>query len=741
MLVFPSYGKHIIGGDIQYECLGGGRYKITMKIYRDCRPQEDAAPLDGNPSDPAGGAFVTLYQGNTRYTALSTLTVPLLGQSIIAAPDYPCLIPPENLCVEEGIYEFEVTFPEWPSSESYHIVYQRCCRNNTISNILAPGDNGATYTIEITPEAQAVCNNSPVFKEFPPTVICVNNDINFDHSARDVDGDSLVYSFCFPLKGGGIAGGPDDPLGDAFSCNGVRPRPVCAPGFQRIVFKNPYRFDAPMAGDPIVQIDPVTGLITGSPQLIGQFVMAVCVEEYRDGELIGQISRDFQFNVADCDPTVFARVQSDAVVGDREFVINSCGNNTILFENDSELQQFIDTYHWLFDINGNVTEINTRDAEVTFPGVGTYEGVMIVNRGLDCGDTANIFVNLFPSINVDFEFDYDTCLAGPTSFTDLSSTGAEEIVSWDWKFGEGGTSNLQHPSYTYPVPGAHEIVLTAEDNNACIDSQVHTIQYFPVPALIIVEPSNFVGCSPGVVTFNNLSVPIDSTYDISWDFGDGNFGSAISPTHTFEGAGIFSVSVQITSPIGCFTEAAFPNWIEIKESPISSFGFSPEEPTNFNPQVKFTNFSSNHIGQQWIFGDVGRSNEDHPNFTFPDTGQYEVALIAVHENGCRDTSFQIIDVIPRVTYHMPNAFTPNADGRNDVFIGTGFTDGMVDFEMTIWSRWGELLYLTQDPHDAWNGSKNNAGKVLPPGVYVYQVKYRDPRGDAVEFRGFATLIL
>ena len=125
------------------------------------------------------------------------------------------------------------------------------------------------------------------------------------------------YRFCYPLNGGGIAGGPDDPLGDFSACNGVRPRPGCAPAFQRIAFRNPYSFDEPMAGDPLVQIDPNTGLITGSPQLIGQFVMAVCVEEYRDGELIGQISRDFQFNVADCDPTVFARVQSDAVVGDR----------------------------------------------------------------------------------------------------------------------------------------------------------------------------------------------------------------------------------------------------------------------------------------------------------------------------------------------------------------------------------------------------------------------------------------
>ena len=204
--------------------------------------------------------------------------------------------------------------------------------------------------------------------------------------------------------------------------------------------------------------------------------------------------------------------------------------------------------------------------------------------------------------------------------------------------------------------------------------------------------------------------------------------------------GVFSVGVMITSPIGCFTEAFFPDWITIKESPQSIFTFSPEEPSNFNPTVTFTNFSTNHIQQQWIFDQLGRSNEDHPVFTFQDTGQYEVALIAIHANGCRDTSTAVIDVIPRVTYHMPNAFTPNGDGRNDEFIGAGFVVGMQAFEMTIWNRWGELLFVSESPEFAWNGSKNNSGDVLPSGVYVYQIKYLDPRGEQVELNGFATLI-
>lgn len=726
---------------MQYTCLGNGVYRVTLKIYRDCRPQEQAASLDGASNDPQGGAFIAIYRGRgVNLQIVERLTVPLVGQQFVSAPDYPCLIPPDNLCVEEGTYEFDFEIDNWPSTDPYHIVYQRCCRNNTITNIVDPGDVGATYEISISPESQALCNNSPVFKGFPPTVVCVDADISFDHSAIDEEGDSLVYSFCHPLIGGGLAGGPDDITGNPFSCNGVRPGPPCPPPFDRVTFKSPYTYDAPMEGSPVVSLDAETGLISGSPMVIGQFVMAVCVQEYRDGVLLSEIKRDFQFNVADCDPTVFAQVKSDARVGEKSFVINSCGNNTVLFENESQLEQFISTYRWDFMINGSLQQFNTRDAEVTFPGVGEYRGVMMVNPGLDCGDTADVFVNLYPSINADFSFDYDTCTAGFTTFTDLSETGGDRLTDWKWSFGEGGTSEMSNPRYRYPIPGDHQVTLTVRDNNECVDSITYPIAYFPVPEIIVVEPTSFVGCSPGVVTFQNLSSPIDSTYTIDWDFGDGGSSGRVSPTHTFETPGRFSVAVDITSPIGCNISESFDSWIEIKPSPTSEFTFSPEEPSSFRPTVEFFNQSFDFVGQEWIFGMEGRSLEVNPVHTFSDTGRYEVALVAIHENGCRDTSIQIIDILPLVTYHMPNAFTPNGDGQNDVFRGKGFTDGIRDFQLTIWDRWGGLLFETDNPEEAWTGARNNTGEVLPNGVYVYQVKYVDPRGEPVAYRGFATLI-
>ena len=115
-------------------------------------------------------------------------------------------------------------------------------------------------------------------------------------------------------------------------------------------------------------------------------------------------------------------------------------------------------------------------------------------------------------------------------------------------------------------------------------------------------------------------------------------------------------------------------------------------------------------------------------------------MIVTHESGCQDSLTQIIDVVPKVTYFLPNAFTPNSDNVNDFFRGKGFFDGMENFRLSIWNRWGELVFETSDPSEGWNGRKKNTGSLSPNGVYVCLVSYTGPRGGDFELKGFATLI-
>jgi gliding motility-associated-like protein len=735
-----SEAKHIIGGVLTYECLGNGDYEFTMKVYRDCNCRDCAnfdqlAPIsiyNCGPNNPCSN----LGQNDPIYRLL----IPFQGVTSIPEPDYPCLIPPD-VCVEEGLYkwklsEYNISLPL--SNDSYHVVYQRCCRNETISNLRLPGDQGATFAVEITPAGQRDCNTTPIFNEFPPIIICNGQPLEFDHSAFDADGDQLVYEFCSPIQGGG----PIRQNVPQSSCNGSAPNPPCPPPFNAVNFIVPnYTGTQPMAGNPVISINSQTGLITGVPEIQGQFVVGVCVTEYRNGVPLSRVIRDFQFNVANCDPTIIGRVEADSVSADgKTYTINSCGDPQITIFNQSFQQRFIDEHLWQFNINNNLQNFTQWSPTINFPGVGTYNGQLMLNPGKECGDTINIVVNVFPEVTADFSYDYDTCIAGTVQFTDLSIVPSGEVVDYDWRFGDGNFSDLASPGHEYRIAGNLPVNFSVTDVNSCTDEITKIISYFPVPRLIVISPSAEKGCEPLEVFFDNLSYPINNNYDILWDFGDGNTSGEISPTHIYDDPGIFTVSVDITSPIGCKTDTTFQDLIEVEASPIAGFDYSPKELNTFQKTVEFYDESIDAFRWYWNFNEEGTANFPNPTYTFRDTGTQVVRLEVLHPSGCRDTAYAYLDIRPEVRFYLPNAFTPNNDSKNEDFKGVGFMDGIKAFNMSIWNRWGELIFETNDPQEGWNGNKFNTGKPSPNGVYVVLVQYIDPRGEQVKLQGTATLV-
>jgi len=737
---YSARAGHIVGGEMTYECLGGGDYEFTLRLYRDCLCTGCAMNFD----DPApiaiyrcNGNDCRVLSQNTPYAAFF---VPLQFDREVEEPDYPCLIPP-NVCVREGLYrwrlsDFGVSLPA--GNVSYHVVYQRCCRNVTINNLLFPSESGATWTVEITPRSQDECNSSPVFRDFPPIVICEGQPLEYDHGAVDPDGDSLVYSFCSPLLGGG----PVTVEPEFTFCGGAGPTPPCPPPFDPVAFAGPtYTAGQPMTGNPPLVIDPNTGLITGTPNLIGQFVVGVCVEEYRNGQFIGRIFRDFQFNVARCDPTVFAQVSSDAILGPQNFLINSCGDSTVTFLNESMDRQFIEFTEWRFDINGEQVIFNDWSPEVTFPGIGQYTGELMLNLGTICADSAEITVNIFPEIEAGFEFEYDTCRPGPVVFTDQSFSGSGGITSWNWDFGDGNGSAVQNPTHVYSVPDQQAVNLTVVDSNACQDTYQELVPYFPVPEVLLLGPGPYDVCEPAEVLFDNLSDPLDARYTTNWDFGDGGRDTAFSPVHTYTQPGLYTVQLEVISPVGCRIDTVFNSLVNVRPSPDAGFAYTPGDPTNIDPTVSFFDRSVDAFAWFWDFGTGSdQSRAQNPVFTFPDTGFYDVTQIVTHPSGCQDSLVQRIDIRPDVRYFLPNAFTPNADGLNDTYFGKGFLIGISNFNLSIWNRWGEKVFETTDPNEGWNGRYQNSGQEAPNDSYLVLVRFTGPRGQPFEFKGSATIV-
>ena len=742
LMCMVAHARHIVGGDIEVQAfnIDGDNfitYNVTLNMYRDCFQGGISNPTGFGDSMQNQEATIGIYRrvnGSWQFFRTIVVEREFRNGQAIEPENANCIEIPPGLCVDRNEYNFSIDLEIY--NDSYLITYQRCCRNETITNIIEPGDQGIAYTYEITAAAQAVVNSSAQFKNFPPILICANRPFFFDHGATDTDGDELVYEFCNPLT----AGGPD--IFNSTACDGTTPSPSnCLPPFDRVVFRRPnFTSDNPLPGTVDFTINSETGLITGTPSVTGQYVLGICVKEFRDGILISTLQRDIQFNVTNCN---FARaeIEFDSLAGPDRFVRVSCGDTRVEFVNDSP-PEFVDAgYYWEFDLGNEIRSFSDRDVAVTFPGIGTYEGIMVVNPGTDCSDTAQIFTNIKPEINADFTFLYDSCIAGPVAFdASPSTTGADFFESFTWDFGDSNGSSSESPIHQYQDPGKQNVNLTIRDNNRCEDSVTKVIDWSPVPQLIVVEPSTFRGCLPASVFFDNLTTPINEDYDITWDFGDGNTSNDISPTHIYENEGVYSVSVRIVSPLNCEIERNFNSWIRVEEKPTAAFSFTPPFPNAFNRTVQFSDESIDAIAWQWNFSDEGSAFEPDPNYTFPDTGFQTIELVVRHVSGCTDTATQIIDIRPESTFFMPNAFTPNTDATNDVFKGIGFTEGISNFNMSIWSRWGEQVFSTDDPLEGWNGRMDNTGQELPNGVYVYLVTYDDPRRRPQKLKGFATLI-
>jgi gliding motility-associated-like protein len=125
--------------------------------------------------------------------------------------------------------------------------------------------------------------------------------------------------------------------------------------------------------------------------------------------------------------------------------------------------------------------------------------------------------------------------------------------------------------------------------------------------------------------------------------------------------------------------------------------------------------------------------------SYTDTGNFEVKLVFFNQRGCGDSAFQVIRIVPPSRLYIPNAFTPNGDGLNDVFEIDGA--GWRSFSLQIWNRWGERVYSSTNPSLGWTGKDGNTGAMCPAGVYMYQciIEYAET-GRVLERSGSLTLM-
>ncbi|MBC7695602.1 MAG: PKD domain-containing protein [Burkholderiales bacterium] len=687
-----------------------------MKVYRDCL--NGIPPFDGFP-DGNGNinpAYFTIYDVFDNPIVFSSFT-PLSFSTVPPTNNSPCApASAGNACVQEALYETIVNLP--PSAGGYYVVYQRCCRNSTILNLVNPGNVGASYWQHIPGPEVVSSNSSPRFTNRPPIYICKGVPIAFDHIASDPDGDSLVYSLCTPFNGLDACCpviGTSPPLLPAGQCS--NPPSSCPSNntpqpYLSVPFTSPYSSSYPMASSPAVNIDPNTGFLTGVPTIIGQWVVGVCVSEYRNGQLIAVHHRDFQFNVINCPYVVVADIVSQTTTNNGQGT-GYCNGFTISISNNS----FNGTnYHWDFGVPGTLSDTsNIYNPTYTFPAPGDYTVTLYVNPNTPCGDTSIEVVHAHPLLLPDYIVPNAQCFNGNQfDFNGLGSFQGNGL--FNWSFGTNATpssaNTLSVSNVTYNTPGVYPVTFTVSENG-CTATVTKTIEVWQSPnASIGTYPS--VGCNPVVVTFSNTSTAgTPMTY--LWQFSDGTSSSAQNPTHIFSPPGVYGFSLYVSTNQNCIDTSKIlaVNSITVITTPIADFSYVSTSGMCFNSNnFSFTN-TSQLLGPggvlNWNFGSnastQSSSSQVVPNITYSASGLYPTTLI-VSENNCSDTTTKIIEIYQNPVASIIPISPLGCDPMSVGFSNTSTSDSPLTY---LWSFSDGTSAATANPTHIFT----------PPGIYTY----------------------
>ena len=752
-----GYAAHIIGGEITYTCQGNNQYQIQLKIYRDCFS-------GGAAFDNPGTLYIFLANGQL-YKSLDA--TPIIT-NIPANVSNPCMVSPPTVCVEEGVYTFLTTLP--PTTGGYNLVYQRCCRNNTIVNLDLPGFQGASYIAHIPEFTIAACNNSPYFNNFPPIVICANDPLHFDHSATDPDGDSLVYSLCAPFLGASQA----MPL----------PSPANPPPYSTVIYSSGYTAKNPLSANPKIAIDPQTGMLTGKPNVLGQFVVGVCVKEYRNGVLLDVHRREFQFNITNCSPIVVAAIPTLNANPD---TMSYCEGFTVDFGNNSI---GANTFHWDFGVSGMQSDTsNVMYPSFTYNDTGTYTIFLVANPGTLCSDTDTVILRLYPFFTADFTH-VSACPYEPVIFSDKSLSQYGSVIDWLWQFGNGMTDTLPNPYLIYGISGSYQVDLQIINSLGCVAQTTQTIEVYPKP---IANFNSGTPCIGSPISFTDFStVSSGSITNWLWDFGDGSASETTkNPYHTYTIPDIYTTTLIVMTNHGCVdtiiktinildppaasisadTSICLGDFANLEASGGLYYNWNPSDgilrPNTPNPRaapLTTTTYTVN-VSDDCFFdtaevtiqvlplpvinagkdtaiyhgtsaflhaSGTGISYEWNPKPTLSDPFNLNTdampqtkttyTISATGSNGCvasDEVKVILLPVCDRL--YIPNAFSPNNDGNNDVFQIIDYGQNVL-LHLKIFNRWGKKIFETDNLADGWDG--NYLGIPQEVGVYVYQINLR-----------------
>ncbi len=618
---------HIVGGELYYTQLSPNNYEVTLIVYRDCGPANTLGTgFDENAVIGIFNSDGELYQ---------TLELSLFNAEVTEVPiilPNPCFILPPDLCIEKS--EYTGVFQLSPEQFGLNLVYQRCCRNNSIVNIINPSDSGMSLSAHIPGSQETTSpNSSPIFDNAPPVALCAGAEFFFDHAATDPDGDSLVYELCPPKLGGGSndTAPQSDPSNPA-------PNPPQPPPFSNIGWETGYSTADQIDSNPQLSINPQTGYITGTPNTVGRYAIGICVKEYRNGVLIGSEIRDFQYNVTNCDPNIISSVPSQT---------NFCDGLTVVI---SSVQTNGSFFFWDFDVPALESDTSIiLNPTYTYADSGVYNIMFIANKGWPCADTVISTFHAFLPIDAEIGPPEFECVNGARRFDFESISNAANSAEFSWNFGTGSTpatSSMENPQNVQLNPNNAQNTVTLNITQfGCSDEAEITIDNLPDPIAGIIPQESF--CDGYTYQFQNNAQNAEEYF---WNFGtvfQGDTSSLAMPEYTFQDTGQYTITLIVSAEYTCPDTATIDFTIYGLLNPHFAHPL-PQCLEGNSFDFTATGASTPGAVYAWTFGtnvNLASSNIQNPqNISYSAAGKYPVSL-TISENGCIETYIDSVWVV------------------------------------------------------------------------------------------------
>ncbi|GAB4034074.1 T9SS type B sorting domain-containing protein [Spirosoma jeollabukense] len=671
---------HIIGGDMSMQAVGAtpGLFKLQLNQYWD--------ETKTNTVNRDLLVKVLIYRKNNPIL-VERVEIPFQEMLPLTFDNTACATLRQLSFTQARYYITHQFDPQkYTDPGGYYIVWERCCRNDALTNVNTSTTAGAAmvFYLEFPPmqkNGTRFVNSAPDFRLPNGSYICINKPFTFNVDAVDADGDQLRYSLVTPLNGYTTR---NDQTSIDDSPRSSYPPIMWAPG---------YSLTNIIPGNPALSINSSTGQLSVRASQEGLYLFTVQCEEFRNGVRIGVVRRDFQLPVVDCSqnapPPAVVLVNGKPVVE-----LLWCDNQPVVLsvERDSKW-----AYQWQKDganIRGATSDTLTIKASGVYTVVKSLANVC-------ANDTTSQAVKVaLGTLTAEIKSSSSTFCADDSVQLSVANPGNGNKYVWEIN----GTKLSDTSSHIIARQAGTYLVHVTSSSGCKANSNQLTLTQYARPSVSLDSIAPICVTNSTVVTLQGQ--PSGGTYT-----GPGVQGSQFNPATA--GVGRHKITYTVIGDHGC--KATQTRWAVVTAAPTLT-GQATYQITVGDSVQLITQTDMPVNTYQWTPPtSLSRADVASPKASPAVTTPYQVT--ATSAPGCFATLPVLVVVVTPL--FIPSAFSPNADGRNDVWIIPNIS-AFPQCEVSIFSRWGELIFFSQGYAQPWDGTYKKVP--VETGIYTYQIR-------------------